>query len=206
MRRIIDEAIEKVRHIVETRRPALEALTQRLIEVESVNADELQRIIEENSPGPLVVPGTTELASCRQQCRVVEQIRRRVKRTPRLTLPLMRNAARHRTGQTSFVLGILGQRLPRVGSLRGHSGHWNSTALAVTNENAHYSVVEWNDPRMTNHALDNGRGEIGPAGAVVKNHAVGRNDHIRGAPQHSVGVRDEISLPRPVALGGQVRR
>ena len=60
VRRIIDEAIEKVRHIVETRRPALEALTQRLIEVESVDAEELQQIIEESSPGPQVVPGTTE--------------------------------------------------------------------------------------------------------------------------------------------------
>ncbi len=60
VRRIIDEAIEKVRHIVETRRPALEALTRRLIEVESVDAKELRRIIEESSPGPLVVPGTTE--------------------------------------------------------------------------------------------------------------------------------------------------
>ena len=60
VRRIIEEAIEKVRHIVETRRPALEALTRRLIDVESVNAEELQRIMEEYSPGPRVVPGTTE--------------------------------------------------------------------------------------------------------------------------------------------------
>ena len=60
VRRIIEESIEKVRHILETRRPALEALTQRLIEVESVNAEELQRLIDENSPSPLVVPGTAE--------------------------------------------------------------------------------------------------------------------------------------------------
>ncbi len=60
VRRIIEEAIERVRHILETRRPALEALTLRLIEVESVNADELQRIVDENSPSPLVVPGTAE--------------------------------------------------------------------------------------------------------------------------------------------------
>lgn len=38
----------------------MEALTQRLIEVESVNAEELQRLIDENSPSPLVVPGTAE--------------------------------------------------------------------------------------------------------------------------------------------------
>lgn len=60
VRRIIDEAIERVRHILESRRPALEALSARLMEVESVNADELARIIDESSPGPHVVPGTVE--------------------------------------------------------------------------------------------------------------------------------------------------
>lgn len=58
VRRIIDEAIVRVRHILEVRRAALEALTKRLIEVESVDAVELKRIIEETSPGPIVVPGT----------------------------------------------------------------------------------------------------------------------------------------------------
>jgi cell division protease FtsH len=60
VRRFIDESIVVVRDILEKRRPALIALTERLIEVESVDADELRRIIEENSPGPLVVPGTSE--------------------------------------------------------------------------------------------------------------------------------------------------
>jgi cell division protease FtsH len=58
VRRIIEESIEKVRHILDVRREALIALTNLLIEVESVDSSELQRIIEENSPGPLVVPGT----------------------------------------------------------------------------------------------------------------------------------------------------
>jgi cell division protease FtsH len=58
VRRFIDEAIEKVRHILEMRRASLEALTKRLMDVESVDADELKRIVEENSPTPLVVPGT----------------------------------------------------------------------------------------------------------------------------------------------------
>jgi len=58
VRRFIDEAIEKVRHILDLRRPSLEALTQRLMDVESIDADELKRIVEENSPGPRVVPGT----------------------------------------------------------------------------------------------------------------------------------------------------
>jgi cell division protease FtsH len=56
--RIINESIEKVRHILESRRPSLEALTARLIEVESVDASELKRIIDENTPRPHVVPGT----------------------------------------------------------------------------------------------------------------------------------------------------
>ncbi|QDU28606.1 ATP-dependent zinc metalloprotease FtsH 4 [Anatilimnocola aggregata] len=59
VRRILDEANERVRHILEVRRSSLEALTRRLIEVESVDADELKRIMNANSPGPLVVPGTT---------------------------------------------------------------------------------------------------------------------------------------------------
>jgi cell division protease FtsH len=58
VRRFIDEAIEKVRHILDMRRASLEALTKRLMEVESIDAEELKRIVEENSPGPLVVPGT----------------------------------------------------------------------------------------------------------------------------------------------------
>jgi cell division protease FtsH len=58
VRRLIDEAIEKVRHILEQRRASLEALTKKLMEVESIDAEELKRIVDENSPGPLVVPGT----------------------------------------------------------------------------------------------------------------------------------------------------
>jgi cell division protease FtsH len=58
VRRIIDESLEKVRHILEVRRAALIGLTKKLIEVESVDAEVLQQIMEETSPGPLVVPGT----------------------------------------------------------------------------------------------------------------------------------------------------
>ena len=52
---------EKVKHILDFRRAALEALTRRLIEVESVDADVLKRIMDEHSPGPHVVPGTAAL-------------------------------------------------------------------------------------------------------------------------------------------------
>ncbi len=58
VRRIIDEAIEKVRHILETRRDSLEALAKQLFEKEVIDADELKIIIEENSASPVIVPGT----------------------------------------------------------------------------------------------------------------------------------------------------
>jgi cell division protease FtsH len=56
--RIIDEAVEKVRNILRVRRQALEALTTRLIEKETIGADELKEVIDANSTSPLIVPGT----------------------------------------------------------------------------------------------------------------------------------------------------
>ena len=59
VKKIIDEAVEKVRTTLKERKPALVALTDRLIEVESVDSDELKNIMDENTPGPLLVPGTS---------------------------------------------------------------------------------------------------------------------------------------------------
>jgi cell division protease FtsH len=61
VKRIIDEGIERVRHILEVRGAALEALAKRLLDVECVDAAELKRIIDASSPGPLVVPGTAPI-------------------------------------------------------------------------------------------------------------------------------------------------
>ena len=47
-----------MRHILETRRKALEALTERLIEKEVIDTAELKELIEQNSPSPMIVPGT----------------------------------------------------------------------------------------------------------------------------------------------------
>lgn len=58
VKRIIDEAISKVRHIVAARRVSLEAMAARLVEKEVIDADELRQIIEETSPSPQIVPGT----------------------------------------------------------------------------------------------------------------------------------------------------
>jgi len=59
VKRIIDEGIERVRHILETRLASLRALSNKLIEKEVIDSEELKRIIEENSPSALIVPGTT---------------------------------------------------------------------------------------------------------------------------------------------------
>ena len=58
VRRIVDECLARVREILNTRRTALVALAEQLMHTESIDATELKQIIEENSPGPRVVPGT----------------------------------------------------------------------------------------------------------------------------------------------------
>ena len=60
VKRIIDEAIVEVRQSLHDRRDALEALTQRLIEVESVDHYELKQIVDDSSHGPRMVPGTAD--------------------------------------------------------------------------------------------------------------------------------------------------
>ena len=58
MKRIIDESLERVREILHTRRSALIALAERLMDVESVESEELKEIVDATSTGPSVVPGT----------------------------------------------------------------------------------------------------------------------------------------------------
>ena len=58
IKRIVDDAVTAVRKTLMERKQALIALTERLIETESVDADQLREIIDENLPGPLLVPGT----------------------------------------------------------------------------------------------------------------------------------------------------
>ncbi len=56
--RIVEEALSQTREILEQRREVLEAVTQRLLEVESIDHEELSRLIQENATGPWLVPGT----------------------------------------------------------------------------------------------------------------------------------------------------
>ncbi len=45
---------------MEVRRESLTALSRRLLEKEVIDAVELRQIIDENSPSPVIVPGTAE--------------------------------------------------------------------------------------------------------------------------------------------------
>ncbi len=56
--RIVEDALSQTRSILEQRREVLEAITQRLLEVESIDNEELTRLIRENGTGPWLVPGT----------------------------------------------------------------------------------------------------------------------------------------------------
>jgi cell division protease FtsH len=58
VKRILDEALENTRHILETRKAALIAVSEQLIKQEVIDAIELKRIVDENSPSPMIVPGT----------------------------------------------------------------------------------------------------------------------------------------------------
>jgi len=58
VRRIVDESITEVRGILEARRAALEAVAQRLIDKEVIDAAELRALLEQHYPGPKLVPGS----------------------------------------------------------------------------------------------------------------------------------------------------
>ena len=62
VKRILEKALDGVTEILKSRRDALVAVAEKLIEVEAINGDDLKRIIEEHATGPQVVPGTEEIA------------------------------------------------------------------------------------------------------------------------------------------------
>ena len=65
IKRIIEESLEKVRHVLGDRRDALVALAERLIEKEVIDHEELRVVIEANSPSAVLVPGTADTATRR---------------------------------------------------------------------------------------------------------------------------------------------
>jgi cell division protease FtsH len=63
VKRVLDEGLEKARRILESRRDTLEALTEKLLEKETIDSDELQEIADQTSPQPKIVPGTDAVMS-----------------------------------------------------------------------------------------------------------------------------------------------
>jgi cell division protease FtsH len=58
VRKILADALEEVMTILQARRGALEAVAQRLIEKEVIDGDELRELLDQQLPGPHIVPGT----------------------------------------------------------------------------------------------------------------------------------------------------
>jgi cell division protease FtsH len=58
VKRIIDEGLRLTKHILESRRDALVAVSQCLIKQEVIDATELKQLIEASSSSPMIVPGT----------------------------------------------------------------------------------------------------------------------------------------------------
>jgi cell division protease FtsH len=58
VKRIIDEGLQRTRHILESRRAALVAISEELIKMEVIDSVVLKRLIEASSPSAMLVPGT----------------------------------------------------------------------------------------------------------------------------------------------------
>jgi cell division protease FtsH len=61
VRKIIEASTEAVREVLLSRRAALEAIAQRLMEKEVMDGSELRQLLEQHSPGPRLVPGSDAL-------------------------------------------------------------------------------------------------------------------------------------------------
>ncbi len=58
VKRILDACNTTVLDILRRRRAVLEQMTRELLEVETIDADHLKRILDEHHPGPQIMPGT----------------------------------------------------------------------------------------------------------------------------------------------------
>ena len=85
VKRIIDENLERVRHILAERRQALEAVTTALMEHETIDSEQLKRIMEETRPAPASSPAPRPSRSVRRSAAAAPRKRRpRSKKTPAL--------------------------------------------------------------------------------------------------------------------------
>lgn len=60
VKRIIDEQLDRTRSILESRRTALDAIANSLIQREVIDGSELQEIIDQSNSSPKIVPGTDQ--------------------------------------------------------------------------------------------------------------------------------------------------
>ncbi len=67
VRKIIEDALGEVRVILQARRAALEALSQKLVEKEVIDGNEVRALLETHYPGPKLVPGSQAIAVVAQQ-------------------------------------------------------------------------------------------------------------------------------------------
>jgi cell division protease FtsH len=79
--KIIDGATGEVRSVLQGRRPALEAVAQRLFEKEVIDGDELRQLLEVHDPGPKLVPGSVAVEkpihlADTEEPRIEERVRR----------------------------------------------------------------------------------------------------------------------------------
>jgi cell division protease FtsH len=58
VRKILEDATQAVRAILQARRKALEAVAARLVDKEVIDGDELRQLVEASCPGPKLVPGS----------------------------------------------------------------------------------------------------------------------------------------------------
>jgi cell division protease FtsH len=58
VRKILDDATEEVRAILQARLAALQAVAGRLVDKEVIDGAELRQLLEQHSPGPRLVPGS----------------------------------------------------------------------------------------------------------------------------------------------------
>jgi cell division protease FtsH len=58
VRKILDDATQEVRDILQARKAALEAVAARLVEKEVIDGEELRQLLEQYIPGPQLVPGS----------------------------------------------------------------------------------------------------------------------------------------------------
>jgi cell division protease FtsH len=63
VRKILDDATDEVRSILQSRKAVLESVAGVLVEKEVIDGSELRQMVEKHNPGPRLVPGTLPVAA-----------------------------------------------------------------------------------------------------------------------------------------------